>query len=112
MTNKITIQHVVDREVLHFAWSYAITDWVWLGLAALHRLSEKHSSWIQYLVPNNFFGLYGAAILLVTLFAFLREPRDVQEGDPAWKSYVDFSGWLVGGIIAALVNFLKTRIAF
>jgi hypothetical protein len=110
MTNKITLDHVVSREVLHFAWSYVITDWVWTGLSALHRLSvsgKLHPNWAQSLVADSSLGRYGEAIVLVVVFSFLREPRDVEAGDPAWKSYVDFSWWALGGISAALMNHLK-----
>lgn len=106
MTNQVTLQHVVDREVLHFAWSYMITDWVWLGLHSLHRLS--HPAWLGNLVPDTILGQYVMAAFLVVFSAFLREPRDVQAGDPAWKSYVDLSWWGVGAVLAAFVNYVKS----
>ncbi len=112
----MTFQHVVDRQLLHFPWAFTATVWVWVALYALRRVVRKDMlprgfKWVRTLaLATGFLGLFVRAALLVLAVAFLREPLDVGNGDPAWKSYVDcFLGWAPG---CAAAVFLMYRIYY
>lgn len=109
----MTFEHIVDRQMLHFPWSYMLTDWVWVALYALRRVIRKDMlppkiKGLRWFIGRSYIGLYAEAAILVLIFAFWREPHDVGMGDPWWKSYIDATiGWAPGAIVNVMVNYRK-----
>jgi hypothetical protein len=84
------ILHAIDRGIIHFFSSMgALTS----AFFAFRVLVRRKPTWpLPQAIPVQLL----LCAVIVVLAAFLREPFDVAQGDPSWKSYSDLASWILG----------------
>jgi hypothetical protein len=95
MARKISVRYALGRAAIHFFCSSSLV----LGLFLLLRWYQPRTHWL----PDDRQVLLSWSAVLVVFISWLREPHDVEEGDPAWKSYIDLASWLAGSAISYLM---------
>lgn len=106
----MSFSEVVDRELLHFAWGFFLTETLWLLFYFLLRLKRKRQlpRLLGFLAPAGFLALYGIASVAIVAGALIRELWDLSWGNnPAWKSWVDVSSWCLGVFACVFLAYRK-----
>jgi hypothetical protein len=84
--------HIIDRSLIHLFSSIGCVVSMFFTLRSIARHKR------DWPIPEKINIQLFICCLLVVLVAFIREPFDVSQGDPAYKSYIDLSAWMVGCI--------------
>lgn len=99
----VTIEHIIAREIIHFASSGSVVLW----MMALLYLVERRG-WIRPIGPNLWIAL---SATFPPFAIFLREAHDSATIGWAGKSYIDFAFWMLGcWSTAALLLWLSPRL--
>lgn len=105
------VAHAGFRFALHWTVAYCLTTQVHHAWEAGVDCGEGRvrRGW-RRLLPWRLHGrsAYALPVLLVALVSFIREPFDVANGDPAWKSITDFVSWNLGAVCYSLQTYALT----
>ena len=103
------LQHAGYRFALHFTAAYMLTMQVHHGWETGADYAGERRGW-RRLLPWRLHGrtAYAVPVALVAMISFLREPVDVMNGDPAWKSYSDFVSWNAGAVCYSIQTYILT----
>jgi hypothetical protein len=85
------ILHAIDRALIHIFSASGCMMAVYFVISLLAR-KRKDCSFIPKMLSWQLF----FAALIVLIAAIVREPFDVANGGPAWKSYTDMASWAIG----------------
>ena len=87
------MMHILKRAGLHIACSaMAVLGLYWVLRLLLWEFDPGT------VLPNGWLLIFSTALLLIIVL--LREPFDVEDGDPAYKSICDFISWVIGAAAA------------
>jgi hypothetical protein len=83
--------NILDRFTIHLFAAYGLV----VGVSfALRTVARKKPDW--WFMPHDRRLILTFSALIVCLFAFAREPHDVDAGGWVVKSYFDFASWVIG----------------
>jgi hypothetical protein len=91
------VLHILDRFVIHLASATSLVMAATFAIMYLRRKIADSQQWI----PANFNSQLLLAALLVASVAFMREPYDVNNGQPLVKAFFDFASWIIGTGVGA-----------
>jgi hypothetical protein len=90
--------YVIERFLLHFAWSVIITGGVFMIIRMLLRRNWKYSKWLPVTILPQ---LFLAGVIWPGFFV-CREAWDVLNGQPIIKAITDDLSWLVAGSLIGI----------